>query len=279
VNALRILGQLASLARRRGAGPFLRVVRDSSDYVFLALRYPPLRAQVAGIELRGFLRHRSFLAHLARGDYEILARSIFLDELARADIVVDVGAHVGFYTLLTASTRPDIRIVAIEADPYNAAALRANVRRAGAGNVEIVEKAASDRSGVASYQQNLGTVGSSLVVRTGTGPARTIEVPTTTIDDALGDVGGRALLVKIDVEGAERSVLRGATSSLRDAQRVTAFVELNPRALAEAGSTRDDLLADLADVRLSTEYIDEEQGTVARAGSETPKGNLVCRRG
>lgn len=278
MTALRLLGAFAAAGRRLGAGRLLGAFRDAADAGFLALRYPPLRACVDGVELRGFLRHRSFLAHLSRGDYETFARRIFVDELDKADVVVDVGAHVGFYTLLAARRRPEKRIVAIEADPYNAGALRANVRRARVPNVEIVAKAASDRSGVASYQQNLGTVGSSLIIRHGTGPTRTIDVPTTTLDEVLGDLSGRALLVKIDVEGAERNVLRGATAAFRSALELTAFVEVNPRALAEAGATPSDLLGDLAGLGLAAAYIDEERQKVVPAGSETPKGNLVCRR-
>jgi FkbM family methyltransferase len=278
VTVLRLLGRFAAAARRLGAGRLLSALRDGADTLFLALRYPPLRARVDGVEVRGFLRHRSFLAHLSRGDYETFARRIFVDELDKADVIVDVGAHVGFYTLLAALRRPGGRVVAIEADPYNAGALRANVRRARVANVEIVAKAASERSGVAAYQQNLGTVGSSLIIRPGTGPTRTIEVPTTTIDEVLGDVDGHAILVKIDVEGAERTVLRGATTSFRRALGLTAFVEVNPRALSEAGSTPSDLLDDLAGLGLTAAYIDEEQQKIVPAGSDTPKGNLVCRR-
>jgi len=279
VSALGILGRCAATARRWGLGPLLGVLRDSADRLFLVLGRPPLRSRLDGVEVRGFLRHRSFLADLSRGDYETLTRRRFIDELPTADVVVDVGAHVGYYTLVAASLRPEARIVAIEADPYNVSALRANVRRAGVGNVEIVAKAASDQSGVAAYQQNRGTVGSSLVVRPGTGPARTIEVQTTTVDETLGDVGGRRMLAKVDVEGAERAVLRGASGSLRDAGRVTAFVELNPRALAEAGSTPAALVGDLAALGLSVAYLDEERQEVVAIGSETPKGNLFCRRG
>jgi FkbM family methyltransferase len=279
VSALRLLGRCAAAARRLRLGWLLGALRDSSDRLFLALGYPPLRARVDGVALGGFLRHRSFLAHLSRGDYETLARRLFVEELASTDIVVDVGAHVGFYTLLAALRQPDARVVAIEADPYNVKALRANVRRARVHNVEIVAKAASERSGVAAYQQNRGTVGSSLVVRPGTGPARTIDVQTTTVDEVLGDVGGRAVLAKIDVEGAERAVLRGAAGTLRGGERVTVFVELNPRALAEAGSAPSDLLGDLADLGLSSTYVDEELQLLVPVGANTPKGNHVCRRG
>lgn len=95
---LRTLGGVSRAARRSGLGPQLGATRDLADRLLIAVGTPPLRATVDGVELRGFLRHRSFLAHLARGDYEPLARETFRQALADADVVADVGAHIGFYS-------------------------------------------------------------------------------------------------------------------------------------------------------------------------------------
>jgi len=274
--SIRALGRVAAAARRSGLGVLLRLVRDGADRLLLALGRPPLRVTVDGIELRGFLRHRSFLDHLGRGAYEPFARSLFLDALGRADLVLDVGAHVGYYTLLAADTRPETRIVAVEADPYNAAALAANVRRSGA-HVEVVGKAASDTSGRVVFHQNLGTVGSSLVRRPGAGPTREVEVDATTVDALAGEGPLGAVLAKIDVEGAERSVVRGMRETISRAAAVTALVEVNPRALAETGALPSDLVADLAALGLEVSYVDEDAAALVPA-ERAGKGNLFCRK-
>jgi FkbM family methyltransferase len=278
VSALGALGRLARTARRIGLGSALAAARDGADRALLALGRPPLRVSVDGVELRGFFRHRSFLAHLARGDYELLSRSAFREGLADADLVADVGAHVGFYTLLAAREAPAASVVAFEPDPYNAAALRSNVARAGASGVRVVESAVSDSAGRASFRQALGTIGSSLVPRTGGGPTRDIEVATTTLDAALGGLSGRRLLLKLDVEGAERAALRGGERALRSAAAVVAIVELNPDALAQAGATPAELLGDLRALDLDVGYLDEEAGAVVEAAPGLPKGNLLARR-
>lgn len=279
MSGLRTLGQVSDAARRLGLRRVFGVVRNAADRLLLALGTPPLRATVDGLELRGFLRHRSFLAHLARGDYEPLMRETFRRQLGDADVVADVGAHIGFYSLLAARDAPHATVVAFEPDPYNAAALRANVRRSGARNVRIVERAAADRAHRATFRQNEATTGSSLVPRVvGIGPARDIEVETTTLDAELGDLAGRRLLLKLDVEGAERLVLRGAAGSLRDAAAVTTIVELHPAALREAGTTPRELVADLETLGLAPQYLDEASHSVIPLDGELRKGNLFGQR-
>lgn len=280
MNGLRMLGRVSRAARRLGIGRLFDAARDLTDRLLVATGTPPLRATVDGLELRGFLRHRSFLAHLARGDFEPLARETFRQGLANADVVADVGAHIGFYSLLAAREAPGAVVFAFEPDPYNAAALRVNVRRAGAHTVKVVERAACDRSGRASFRQNEATTGSSLVRRVvGIGPARDIEVETTTLDTELGDLSGRRLLLKLDVEGAERTVLRGAAETLRSAAAVTAIVELHPHALREAGTTPRELVADLEMLDLDPRYLDEDSQRVSTIGDELRKGNLFGQRG
>jgi FkbM family methyltransferase len=278
VNSLATLGSMARAARHLGLGRVFALTRDSADAALFRLGWPPLKAQAEGIEIRGFLRHRSFLAHLGGGDYERLSRKVFIEGLEDADLVADVGAHIGFYTLLAARGAPQARVLAFEPDPYNAAALRVNIKRAGAHAVEVMESAASDDVGRAGFQQSLGTIGGSLVRRTGTGPTQDIQVATTTLDAALGDTSDSHLLLKLDVEGAERTALRGARESLSRASAVLAIVELNPIALEQGGSTQEELLGDLEALGLDVQYLDERSQAVVPVDGRLEKGNLVARR-
>jgi FkbM family methyltransferase len=274
---ITLLGRLAARARRLGLGRVARAGRDAADALFRAVRRPPLRVRVDGIEIRGFLRHRSFLAHLGSGDYETFLRSQFLAALDGADLVLDVGSHTGFYALLAAQRRPGARVIAVEPDSYNVAALRENIRSA-ATPIELVAKAASDRSGHAVFHQNLGTVGSSLVERRGTGPIRVVEAETTTIDEIVGRDAPRAVLLKLDVEGAECLALAGAERTLRSASTATAIVELNPLALAAAGSSGPELVQRLEQLGLDVSFLDEEQRALVAPGAADQKGNLLARR-
>jgi hypothetical protein len=94
---IELLGRVAAFARAHGLNGALRVSRDLIDAVLLWARTPPLSTTVGGIRLRGFLRHRSFLAELASGGYEPTVGKLYLEAVAGAELVIDVGAHTGFY--------------------------------------------------------------------------------------------------------------------------------------------------------------------------------------
>lgn len=267
------LGRVAAWARAHGLSGALRVARDSIDAALLSARRPPLSATVGDIKLRGFLRHRSFLAELAGGAYESTARRLYTEAVKDATVVVDVGAHIGFYSLLAARTNPSAQVIAVEADPYNAVALTTNTHGI---NVRVVAMAASATVGRTIFRQNLGTVGSSLVDRSGTGPVRIVEVKTTTIDAFA--LEARSLVLKIDVEGAELAVLAGAVDTITRAARAALLIELNPRALAAAGHNGADLVAALEALGLDVGFVDEASGEVSKRIDVDQKGNLFARK-
>jgi FkbM family methyltransferase len=271
-RVLSTLGTGARWARGVGLDRLMQTGRDGADAAFLLLGRPPLRADVDGLTLRGYLRHRSFLAHLASGTYEPEYRRLFLRELRPGATVVDAGAHIGTYTLLACRAVGSTgRVLAIEADPYNVRALEPNIRRAGCANVTIVGKAVADAPGRARFQQSLGTISSSFEARAGRGPFRQLDVEVTSIDAELKDVDVDALVVKLDVEGAEPRALVGTRETIARAGSVALFLELNPSALAASGSDETTLLAQVDALGLEATTIGDE-----RVGSGPT--NLLCVR-
>jgi FkbM family methyltransferase len=133
------------------------------------------------------------------------------DHLRPGDVFYDLGASVGFFTLLAAKlVGPDGAVVAFEPDPRNAAVLRANVERDGLGNVTVVEQGVSRASGSVRFAMVDSTA--SHFAR---GGEAGIEVPVTSLDDFLARGGHRPpTLVKLDIEGEEVRALRGARGLL-----------------------------------------------------------------
>ena len=271
-RALSTLGTGARWARGVGLGRLMRAGRDGADAVFVRLGRPPLRANVDGLTVRGYLRHRSFLAHLDSGTYEPEYRRLFERELRSGATVIDAGAHIGTYTLLACrAVGSSGRVVAIEPDPYNTRALEANVRREGCANVRIVRKALADTQGRARFQQSLGTISSSFEAREGRGPFRELELDVTSVDAELDGAELDALVVKLDVEGAEPRALAGMTATIARAASVALFLEVNPSALAASGSDEASLLAQVDALGLEATRIGDE-----RVGSGPT--NLLCVR-
>jgi FkbM family methyltransferase len=116
----------------------------------------------------------------------------------RAPTVVDLGANVGLFGAWLLGRYPDATIVAVEADPANAAVHRRTIEANDlGGRWSLVEGFASTQAGVVGFAG-----GEHATSRAGKG-ARSIDVPTVDVFPELA----RADLVKIDIEGAEWALL------------------------------------------------------------------------
>ena len=161
------------------------------------------------------------------GEQEFVTR--MLQSLRQGDVVFDIGANIGVVSLLFASASPllEVEVHAFEPEPQNAAQLRKNVNlNPQGGRVHLHEVALSDRTGRASFyvQGDTGSGAHSLIGNEG---ATQIEVPleqATTLADRLGVAPD---VVKIDVEGAELSVLLGMDGLFRRGNVRDLFVELH----------------------------------------------------
>ncbi|MBK7046155.1 MAG: FkbM family methyltransferase [bacterium] len=174
----------------------------------------------------------------AAGTYEPPVQQALADCLKPGDVVLDVGANVGFIAVIAAKlVGPAGRVVAFEPVPENARLVRRNARLNGLSRLEVVETAVGDRCG--SAQLVLARLsGGSALAGTDLPPdaCGEIEVPLTTLDAwHAREPATRPALVKIDVEGAELAVLRGAVGLLAAARPMLLLeVDDADAALAEA---------------------------------------------
>ncbi len=119
---------------------------------------PVLRGHSDGVELRGFLRHRFPRRHHEWDPRAVRRRRVLMSQQCPGSIFVDVGAHLGLYTLRAAGRiGPEGRIVAFEADPYTATALCCERQASRLGNVRVVPKAVSDHVGSTAFWLSAGT--------------------------------------------------------------------------------------------------------------------------
>jgi FkbM family methyltransferase len=134
-------------------------------------------------------------------------------------VFFDVGAHIGYYTLKAASlVGPKGAVVAFEPNPRTAATLRSNVQASEAANVSVQEVACTDRSGALTFYdatQRGNTGASSMSAKNAGANAAEFTVMGRRIDDVVGELRITRLdVMKIDAEGAELHVLRGAQETL-----------------------------------------------------------------
>jgi FkbM family methyltransferase len=156
--------------------------------------------------------------------------------LKPGDTFVDCGAHQGLFTVVAAAIVGSTgSVIAFEPVPRSAAMILDNVQLNQFQNVRVMRCALADTEGTRPFFISAGAGGtSSFVLSEGT----EITVDTTTLDRALGDRLVR--LVKVDVEGAEVAVLRGATKLL--ASDADWIIEIEPAHLARQGTSSEDLV-------------------------------------
>lgn len=135
----------------------------------------------------------------------------FAEYVKPGDTVYDLGANVGYFTLIAAAlTGPRGKVVAYEPIPSNVEALRRNVQLNGLANVEIVEAAISERDGTAAISFGLSDQVASLVASRTSG---TFTVRTVSLDAEAARVGVPAV-IKCDIEGAEHVAFSRAELAL-----------------------------------------------------------------
>jgi len=170
--------------------------------------------------------------------------------------VFDVGANLGAYTVLFAQwVGPSGKVVAFEPAPASATGLRRLVALNDVSTrVEIVEAAVSSAVGTARFASD-GASGANAVVDAAHAGRGVITVPTTSVDAFCETHGVRPDVIKIDVEGEELEVLRGARRTL-SLPSVQAFLELHPAAWAARGITAASIRAELDALGLTAEPLD-----------------------
>lgn len=134
----------------------------------------------------------------------------------------DVGANIGSYTVFASQVQTIEQIIAFEANPHAARELRKNVALNGIP-ATIREAAVSDRPGRVTFGVISRYAGNNAVVETAAQSSeafdRKVSVEAVTLDDELSGAPG-PLCLKIDVEGHEVAVLRGARNILASNQAI-----------------------------------------------------------
>lgn len=179
---------------------------------------------------------------IAQGIYKLPTVEFLRRLVEPDDWIVDGGAYAGYFAdvLLKAGARGD-RLIAVEADPSNAAMLRRNLQGTG---VQTVEAALDAGPGPRFLHRGPAPWASTLFPREADGPA--IEVQTETLDGLAERIGiERIGLMKLDIEGAEIAAIQGGKALLSRSPDAILVVESDAGAFRRAGLSSPVLLRQL----------------------------------
>jgi FkbM family methyltransferase len=212
---LRLLSRLYDGGTRRVVRAALRRLIGNQRRVLLG----PLRGVVCDQNLEKLL-----------GIYELQVQKMLQTTLRPGDVVYDVGGHHGYHSLLASKLVGDRgKVYIFEPLPENRKKIAGVVSANNCSNCTVVPVAVSDRIGRTPLF--LGTDDSQPSILTK--PGSSLMVETTTLDDFAAR-HRRPSLVKVDVEGAEYAVLRGARRLLATDPPISWVIELHTSEVRES---------------------------------------------
>jgi FkbM family methyltransferase len=190
------------------------------------------------------------LGLLNKGVWERLTTSLVREALRPGMVVLDIGAHVGYFILLAAtSVGPAGKVFAFEPDERHVKLLLRNVEANDTGNVVVVPKAVSDATGRCKLRVNSCS------------PAVSLE--TVRLDDFFPPGQRRVDFVKMDIDGAEPMALAGMEGLLSESPEMQMLVEYDPWQHEVQGRSPGDFLCQLEQMGFRLHVaIDEAEGHV-----------------
>ncbi len=206
-------------------------------------------------------------------------------------VVLDVGAHVGYYARRFARLVGEGgRVVSFEPHPHTVQTLTRNV--SAWQNVTVAQVAVADREGTAElydylmmsasgslhYDESLRDLQKSQAGKDDIAPRLAADMPvekftvrTTTIDQYLQELGiGRVDVVKMDIEGAEMAALRGMAGIMAASPGLALIMEYNPQALSASGIDPVQAVTDVLAMGFSRVCVIEKNGSLTDLTGQTP---------
>jgi FkbM family methyltransferase len=173
--------------------------------------------------------------------------------------VLDIGAHIGYYTLLSSKlVGPEGKVYAFEPNPENGVLLAKSIEANSLHNVELIRKAVGREAGKANlYLSGVSNENQCYYVE----GRKHVEVEITSLDDFFRDLPGVDFM-KIDVDGFEINILHGAEKLIQKSKGLMMVTEFSPHHLTTAGEDPREYFNYLTRLGFKMSLIDERTGAV-----------------
>lgn len=237
------------------------------------------------------LSHKMFLDKIDSlglsiwGIYEPFETELIKKEIKEGDIVLDLGANIGYYILILAKlVGKNGKVFAFEPDPDNFAILKKNIEINGYKNVTLIQKAVSNKTGKEKLYLSKYNKGAQTIYDKDDN-SEFIEVESIRLNDYFKN-NNRVDFIKMDIEGAEDLAIRGMPLILKDNKNIKILTEFNPTALQYFSIRPEDYLKILTENSFTFFHIDAEKKTwesitsmeLMKMYSNGGYTNLLCRR-
>jgi FkbM family methyltransferase len=216
---------------------------------------------------------------IVTGRYETELTQHFMATLRPDDRCLDVGANFGYFTCLFARFCPGGKVIGAEPDPRLHAIARDNVHINGLGSVaEVQAVAVCEARRPVLLHRRIGRSGNTSIAPPDAGftaslgepPAEPFEAKGMPVNALVRAMDGRVDVMKVDVEGAEPLVFRGARRAIAENPAVQIVMEWSPGQIAAAGFAVPAFLDELAAMGLAVHDL-------APGNPPIPRDSLLAR--
>ncbi len=176
------------------------------------------------------------------GIHEKLVTNLIKKEIHSGDVVLDIGAHIGYYTLqfanLVGSTG---KVYAFEPEPKNFELLKKNVQINKHDNVVLIQKIVSDKDGIVEFFiSKFDSIGNKLFKSNEAGSS--IKIESTTLDEYFKDLKKKIDFIKMDIQGGEGKATLGMKNLLKENKNLKIIQQWAPEPLKQNHTNPEDHL-------------------------------------
>lgn len=178
---------------------------------------------------------------LINGKHEPAVTKLVKNEVKNGDVVLDLGSHIGYYTLMFSKLVGDKgKVYAFEPNPNNFAILKKNVGLNNCKNVVLVQKAVSNETGKVNLYFDEDFEVSSRMYNPQNKRYKHIKVGSTRLDDYFKNT--KINFIKMDIEGSECNAVEGMTNLLNYNRELKIITEFWPVGLRKYGKSSKEYL-------------------------------------
>lgn len=225
----------------------------------------------------------SGISLILTGTYEPVTTKLFLENIKAGDVILDIGANNGYYSLLAANKAGNNgSVFAFEPDENNIKLLKKNIVLNKITNIKVEEVAVADKNGSIQFSSNSIHTGKSTIVVDEKVNSKTVRG--ITLDSFIKNK--KINVIIMDIEGAELLALKGAKKTVLK-NDLTLFFEYNPKSIKSFGYKPNELIKYIYELGFnSISIIDEAKSKVIPYSennlrsviNHTTYCNLMCKK-
>jgi FkbM family methyltransferase len=232
------------LSRGKGFGKKYKIINSTVNKIETSLKSGTADVWAGKM----FLHPNDGLRLSIRGIHNEEEAMMVRNNIKKDEIVVDLGAHIGYYSLMMAKlVGKNGKVFAFEPEPRNLELLYKNIEVNLYKNVKVIPKAVSDIDGECSLFVGQESFGANKIFKpkkTDTQKFEEIKTKTIRLDDYFEELGflKKISFIKMDIEGSEVRALQGMKNILEFNENLKIFTEINRDALEDSNSNFRDML-------------------------------------